>query len=87
MKYLKWLWNRNKILEKINDCEERAWFFEKMIKKYYMANYKAKKSAGIDPGICGVSVLEGNEESLIAHDADTMKSIINDLPLWDCGAR
>ena len=85
MKYLKWLWNRNKTLNEIKSYEKRIWFLEKAIKKYYMANYEAKKSIGINPGICGVSVLEGNEESLTILDPDIMKSIIDDLPLWDCG--
>jgi hypothetical protein len=64
--------------------KERIWFLEKMIKKYYMANYKAKESVGINPGICCVTTLEGHEERLTISDADTMKSIIDDLPLWDC---
>ncbi|HDZ25760.1 hypothetical protein LCGC14_1353320 [marine sediment metagenome] len=85
MKYLKWLWNRNKTLKKISNYEKRIWFLEKKVKDYYMANYEAKKSIGINPGICCVSVLVSDEESLIVHDAETMKSIIDDLPLWDCG--
>lgn len=85
MKYLKWLWNRNKILKKISNYEKRIWFLEKKIKDYYVVNYRAKVSIGINPGICCVSVLEGNEKSLTIPDAETMKSIIDDLPLWDCG--
>ena len=66
--------------------KERIWFLEKMIKRYYMANYKAKQSVGINPGICCVTSLEGNEEPLTLPNEDVMKSVIEGLPLWDCGA-
>lgn len=85
MKYLKWLWNRKKTLRKISSYEKRIWFLERKIKDYYMANYKAKESVGIHQGVCSVTTLEGNEECLTDHNVDTMKSIIDDLPLWDCG--
>lgn len=66
--------------------KERIWFLEKMIKKYYMANYHARSDitfGGI--GICAVSVMEGNEERLIINDVEGLKQIINELPLYDCG--
>ena len=65
--------------------KKRIRFLEEYIKKYYMANYEAKEVIGINPGVCGVSVLYGPEERLLTMDAKGMKQIIKDLPLWDCG--
>lgn len=65
--------------------KNRIWFLEQRIREYYMANYIAKESVGINPGICCVSSLRGNEERLVIRDAETMREIIEELPLMDCG--
>jgi len=65
--------------------KKRIWFLEQKISEYYLANYEAKKSVGINPGICGVSDLSGNEERLIVSDVESMRRIIKNLPLMDCG--
>ena len=65
--------------------QKRIQFLEQKIRDYYMANYEAKKMAGINPGVCNVKVLEESEEFLVIRDAVELKKIIEDLPLWDCG--
>jgi hypothetical protein len=65
--------------------KERIRFLEKKIRKYYLANYRAKELAGINPGICGVATICGNEERPVIKDAKGLKQIIDDLPLMDCG--
>lgn len=65
--------------------KRRIHFLEQKIRDYYMANYEAKKAVGIDPGICCVTVLYGDEERLCIMDVINMKKIIESLPLWDCG--
>ena len=65
--------------------KDRIWFLEKMIKRYYMANYRAKQEAGIDCPVCCVTSLSGNEESMTIKGKEELMRIIDDLPLWDCG--
>ena len=65
--------------------KERIRLLEKKIEKYYLAIYHAKELAGINPGICGVAEICGNEERPVIKDAKGLKQIINDLPLIDCG--
>lgn len=65
--------------------KRRIMFLEQRIREYYMANYSAKRSIGIDPGVCGVASLTGNEESLVLSDAESMRKVIDGLPLMDCG--
>lgn len=77
-----------KVKEKYAFYERRILFLEQHVREYYMANWHAKKN--INPnmtglGVCGVSVMEGNEESVCVNDVEGLKEIINDLPLNDCG--
>lgn len=65
--------------------KKRIQFLERKIRDYYMAIYRTKQCAGLDPGICAVTVFEGNEEFLIVRDAKSLKKLIDNLPLWDCG--
>lgn len=65
--------------------QERIAFLERKIRDYYMANWDAKAAIGGKLGVCGIATLEGNEESMAVTDVEGLKSIINDLPLWDCG--
>lgn len=85
-----WAWVKEKKAHKrITDLHrKRIWFLERHIKEYYMANWHAKEN--INPeltglGVCGISVMEGNEESVCINDVEGLKQIINDLPLHDCG--
>jgi len=71
--------------ESLKLAHHRIWFLERMIKDYYTANYEAKRLVGINPGMSGIAVLEGNEECLVVRDAKEIKRIIDDLPLMDCG--
>ena len=72
---------KKKILKK------RIRFLEEQIRVYYMANYRAKQQiAGIGGiGVCGVSVMEGNEEVMSVNSVEGLKDVINSLPLNDCG--
>ncbi len=67
--------------------KKRIDFLEAMITKYYLANYNAKESVGINPGVMGVTEMCGHEECITLSDAESMKEIIDSLPLWDCGVR
>lgn len=66
--------------------KKRILFLEQKIRDYYMANYEAKKAIGLNPGVCCITVLYGDEESLITLDIDGMRKIIEGLPLLDCGS-
>jgi hypothetical protein len=63
--------------------KKRILFLEQKIRDYYMANYEAKRAIDLNPG---VTVLYGDEESLITLDIDGMRKIIEGLPLLDCGS-
>ena len=66
---------------------KRIRFLEEQIRIYYIANYNAKKhiTGLVGPGVCAISIMEGNEEVPQVYDVEGLKEIINDLPLHDCG--
>lgn len=68
------------------DLEKRINFLERAIRDYYRQIYDIKMQVGLNPGIyCCSGELRGNEESLCKSDEDSLKQMIKDLELWDCG--